>query len=262
MKGISGGIWMIAALCLAAAEAPAGFWDMDFEDHRTWKIAFAGGGFNMDPEGKVGFTTSGRDIVFGVDALGIDDLTSGWGTIDLQLFQKHHLRVHFLPLEFEGDVFTSIALPPDDPVFEFQDYVESTARLYTIQVSYLYDFYIGKHFTISPLITLGLVDAKVEIRDRTLGLGWEESQVVPLPEIGLRIEAYPFASLGLFAEAKGFTIGSKATEWDVQGGASVHVNKHFLLSASYRVIDYDVDWFDVIVDTRFKGPFFGAHVRF
>jgi hypothetical protein len=262
MKGISGGIWMIAALCLAAAEAPAGFWDMDFEDHRAWKIDLAGGGFNLDADGRVGFETGGRQITFGVDALGLDDITSGWGTIDLQLFRKHHLRFHFLPLRYDGDVFIATALPPEDPVFDFQDRVESTAKLYTYQLGYLYDIYLGKHFTISPLIILALVDAKLEIVDQTLILDWEESQLVPFAELGLRIAAYPFARLGLFVEGKGFTIGEKATEWDVMGGASVHVNKHFFVSASYRVIDYDVDWFDVVIDTRFKGPFFGAHLRF
>jgi len=262
MKRISGGISLIAALCLTAAEAPAGFWDMEFEDQRSWKVEFAGGGFKMDADGRVGFETGGRDIAFGVDALGLDDITSGWGTIDLQLFQKHHLRLHFLPLEYNGDVFTDVAIPPDDPVFEFQDRVKSTARLYTVQLTYLYDIYLGKHFTISPLLTLGLIDGKVEVRDRTLGIGWEESQLVPLPELGLRIEAYPLARVGIFAEAKGFTIGSKASEWDVQGGVSLHLNKHFFLSGSYRVIDYDVDWFDVIIDTRFKGPFFGGHLLF
>jgi len=264
MKRISGGIWVIAALCLTAAEAPAGFWDMEFEDLRTWKVELAGGGFNLDPEGRVGFETSGREIVFGVDSLGLDDITTGWGTINLQLFQKHHLRFHFLPIEYNGDVFTDVALPPPpaDPVIAFQDRVKSTAKLYTYQLTYLYDIYLGKHFTISPLFTVALVDAKVEVRDQTLGIGWEESQLVPFPEIGLRIAAYPLARVGLVAEAKGFTIGDKASEWDVRGGVTLHVNKHFFLSGSYRVIDYDVDWFDVIIDTRFKGPFFGAHLVF
>jgi len=28
------------------------------------------------------------------------------------------------------------------------------------------------------------------------------------------------------------------------------------------VIDYDVDWFDVVIDTRFHGPFVGGGLRF
>jgi hypothetical protein len=262
MKRFSGGIWMIAALCLTAAEAPASFWDMDFEDHRDWKVDLAVGGFNLDADGRVGFETAVGDIAFDVDALGLNDITSGWGTIDLQLIQKHHLRFHFLPIKYDGDVSFVVNIPPTNPVVRFLDRLDSTAKLHTYQLSYLYDIYLGKRFTISPLLTLAVVDAKLDVRDQTLRLSYEESQVVPFAEIGLRMEAYPLARVGLFAEGKGFTVGHKATEWDVQAGVSLHVNKHFFLSGSYRVIDYDVDCFDVVIDTRFKGPFFGAHVVF
>jgi hypothetical protein len=235
---------------------------MDFEDHRSWKIDLAGGGFNLDADGRVGFETAGGNITFDVNALGLNDITSGWGTVDLQLIQKHHLRFHFLPLKYDGDVSFIVNIPPRNPVISFPDRLESTAKLYTYQLSYLYDIYLGKHLTISPLLTLTIVDAKLDIRDQTSRLSFNESQVVPFPEIGLRIEAYPLARVGLFAEGKGFTVGHKATEWDAQAGVSLHVNKHFFLSGSYRVIDYDVDWFGIVIDTRFKGPFFGAHVVF
>ena len=70
------------------------------------------------------------------------------------------------------------------------------------------------------------------------------------------------ARLTIFGEAKGFTIGSKASVWDSGGGLRFHVNRNIYLSVSYRAIDYDIDWFDVIVDTRFHGPYIGAGLRF
>ena len=85
---------------------------------------------------------------------------------------------------------------------------------------------------------------------------------MPLPELGLRLEIYPFARLAIFGEAKGFTIGSKATEWDAGGGVKLFLNRHFYVQGSYRAIDYDVDWFDVVIDTRFQGPFVGGGLRF
>jgi len=85
---------------------------------------------------------------------------------------------------------------------------------------------------------------------------------VPLPELGVRLELFPLARLSIFGEAKGFTIGSKASEWDASGGIKLFVNRHFYVEGSYRAIDYDVDWLGVVIDTRFHGPFVGAVLRF
>jgi len=66
----------------------------------------------------------------------------------------------------------------------------------------------------------------------------------------------------VFAEAKGFTIGSPGTMWDVRGGLRLHPIRNFFLSGSYRVLDYDIDYLDVEVDVRIQGPFVGATLRF
>ncbi len=140
--------------------------------------------------------------------------------------------------------------------------MKSRAKLYTYQLSYLYAFHIGKWLELAPSITLGVIDARIEIRDTTLGLGFDYSQAVPVPEIGLRMKIRPHPRLTLFGEAMGFTIGDKATVWDASAGLKFHVNRNLYLSVSYRAIDYDIDWFDVVVDTRYHGPFMGVGLRF
>jgi len=262
MGRLSLAIGTAALLCLGGTSATAAWWDVDHDDHRTWKVALSGGAFRQDLDGRVRVDSALGSAMVDADVLDLEHEDSGWGEVDLQLFQKHHLRLLYLPIEFDGDAILELPIRFGDISFDISDRVTSELKIHTYEVSYRYDIYLGKRFTISPLLTVSLVDAKLDVADETLGLDWEEHQLVPFPELGLRIEAYPFARLGLFVEAKGFTIGDKATEWDVQGGASLHLNKHFLVSASYRVIDYDVDWFGVVIDTRFKGPFFGAHVVF
>jgi hypothetical protein len=258
---------------IAGADAPAaedsdsrqrssGFFAMDREDHRDWTFEVAGGAMYLDADGKIGFESNFGDVVFGVNTLDLEREWSGWARAELKLAGKHHLRFAFIPADFEGDTFVEIPLPPDDPIFVIGDRVESRAKLHTYQLSYLYDFNLGKYVTLSPSLTLGLIDAKIRIDDETLGIDFYEDQLVPLPELGLRLELYPCSRLSVFGEAKGFTIGSKATEWDASGGIKLFVNRHFYVEGSYRAIDYDVDWLDVVIDTRFHGPFVGGGLRF
>lgn len=259
----------------AAAVAPAdpvesgsagrssGFFAMDFEDHRDWSFDLGGGAMYLKPTGKVGFeSTNLGNVIFGVRSLGLDREWTGWARAEWKFRKKHHLRFAFLPIDFDGDTFISVSLPKNDPVFTIGDRVDSEAKLYTYQLSYLYDFHLGKYVNISPSFTLGLIDAKIDIQDRTLGLGFHESQLVPLPEIGLRVEVFPCSRLSIFGEAEGFTIGDNATEWDASAGVKLFVNRHFYVEGTYRAIDYDVDWFDVVIDTRFHGPFIGGVLRF
>jgi len=179
----------------AAADPPAaeasdsrqrstGFFAMDREDHRDWTLELAGGAMYLDADGKIGFESNSRDYVFGVNALDLEREWSGWAGIDLKFARKHHLRFGFLPVEFDGERSIEIALPPEDPIFAIGDRVESRAKLHTYQLSYLYDFYLGEYVTLSPSLTLGLIDAKVRIADDTLGLDFDEEQLVPLPELG------------------------------------------------------------------------------
>jgi hypothetical protein len=235
---------------------------MDHADHRDWTFDLGGGAMYLKATGRLGFESNLGQLVFGVSALDLNREWSGWARAELKLAKKHRLRFAFIPIEFDGNTFIELGLPPNDPVFTIGDRVDSKAKLHTYQLSYLYDFNLGKYVSISPSFTLGLIDANIRIQDNTLGLGFHEEQLVPLPEIGLRLELYPLARLSIFGEAKGFTIGEKATEWDASGGVKLFVNRHFYVEGSYRAVDYDVDWFDVVIDTRFHGPFVGAVLRF
>jgi len=246
-----------------SADRSRGFFAMDHEDHRDWTFDLGGGAMYLEANGRIGFeSTFGRQVTFGVSALDLEREWTGWARAELKFARKHHLRFAYLPIEFEGETFIQLSLPPDDPIFTIGDRVESRAKLHTYQLSYLYDIQLGRYVTVSPSFTLGLIDAKIRIDDETLGIDLDEEQLVPLPEIGLRIELYPLARLAIAAEAKGFTIGDKATEWDAGAGLRLFLSRHFYLEGSYRAIDYDVDCFDVVINTRFHGPFVGGVLRF
>jgi hypothetical protein len=246
----------------ATADDSRSFWSVDHDDHRTWKLALSGGVYEQKLEGQVQFDTAFGDAFVDVDILDLDKDTNGWGEVDLQLFQKHHLRFAYIPIQFDGDTVLSRTIEFGGGSFDITDRVSSTLEMNTYELSYRYDIYLGKWLTVSPLIQVSAVDGRAEISDETLGLGTEESQWVPVPALGVRAEFYPLSRIGIFAEGKGMTIGDPATMWDVQGGVTLHLLRWLSLRGSYRVIDYDVDYKGYKVDARIKGPFAGATLRF
>lgn len=246
----------------ASADDPRSFWSLDHDDHRTWTLALSGGVYRQKLSGDVSLDTSFGDAYVDVDILDLDDDTNGWGEVDLQLFQKHHLRLAYIPIKFDGDTILSQTIDFGGEEFEISDRVSSEVEMSTLELSYRYDIYLGPWVTLSPLIQVSAVDGRVKATDETLGLEAEESQWLPVPALGLRAEFYPLARLGLFAEGKGFTIGNPATMWDVQGGVTLHLLRWFALRGSYRVINYDVDYKGYKVNARVQGPYVGATLRF
>jgi hypothetical protein len=252
----------LGAVAAAAEESEAPWWGVGFDDHRAWTLALTGGAQRQDIDGDVRVALDFGDASVGTDALDFGRSTNGWGEVDLQAIQKHHLRFAYIPLEWNGD--TLLALPIDfgGDTFDVSDRVVSRVKLDTYELSYRYDFYLGEQITLSPIVQMSLVDGRIEVADQTLGVGYDESQLVPVPALGLRAEVYPLSRIGVFAEGKGFTIGSQGTMWDAQGGVSLHPLRSLSLKASYRVQDYDVDYSGVEFDARMMGPFLAATLRF
>ena len=262
MRRFSLSLWMTALLCLGATSARAAWWNVEYDDHRSWKIALSGGAFRQALDGKVQLDSALGSAMVDVDLLDVKHEDSGWAEIDLQLFRKHHLRLLYLPIEYDGDAALDEPIRFGDITFDLSDRVKSNLDLDDYEVSYRYDIYLGKWVTLSPLIQVSLIDGRIKVEDETQLVTLNESELVPVPALGLRAEVYPIAHLGAFAEAKGFTIGSAASTWDVQGGLRLHLIRNFFVSGSYRVIDYNVDYMDVDVDVRTQGPFVGATLRF
>jgi len=262
MRRLALAIWITALLCLGGASARAAWWNVEHDDHRTWKVALSGGALRQELDGKVQVDSALGSAMVDVDLLDLDHEDTGWAEIDLQLFQKHHLRLLYLPIEYDGDAVLDVPIRFGDITFDISDRVTSELDLDTYELSYRYDIYLGKWVTLSPLIQVSAIDGRIEVEDETQLVSLDESQWVPIPALGLRAEVYPIAHLGAFAEAKGFTIGSAGSMWDVQGGLRLHLIRNLFLSGSYRVIDYDVDYMGVDVDVRTQGPFAGATLRF
>jgi len=182
--------------------------------------------------------------------------------VDLQLFRGQHLRFAYTPLRLDASEVLDTAIVVDGTTYDPGDLVKSKIKLDQYELSFRSEFWLGDYVTIAPLLQVSLVDAKLGISNQTLGVSENVSGLLPLPYLGLRGEVYPLARLQLFAEGKGFTIGSAGTIWDVSGGAALHLTRNLSIMARYRVSDYAVEFLDSEIDLSLSGPQVGATLRF
>ena len=245
----------------ASAEEP--WYSVYRSDHREWTVALTGGMALLDLDGRGTIDESLGDTAISLDGtLDLSEVESFWGEIDLQLFRGQHLRFAYTPMRFEGTELLDVAIVVDGDTYGVGDLVDSKLKFDQYELAYRGEIWLGEYVSLAPLVQVTLVDGSVEISNETLGLSEKESLLLPLPYVGGRAEVHPLARLRLFAEAKGFTIGSKARLWDVLGGLSVQLTRNFSLMAQYRMSDYSVDFLDTEIDLSIGGPFFGTTVRF
>jgi hypothetical protein len=231
-------------------------------DHRDWTLSLSGGLTWLDLEGDGTFDVDAWDTEFSFDgSLGISDISTQWAEADLQLVSGHHLRVAYNPMGFDGNEALDTAIVVDGVTYDAGDLVDTNLKLDQYDLSFRSDFWVGEFLSISPLVQVSLIDAKVKLSNLTQGVSETEAVLVPLPYIGLRAELYPLARVGLFAEGKGLPLGSTATLWDVSAGMSLHVTRNLSLLGRYRLSHYGVE-FDSELDVDISGPQVGATLRF
>lgn len=242
------------------------FGEVNYEDHRLWKISVSAGYAIQKLNGDIDLGEDSSNIKFD-DVLNLDDDRKYWGQIDLQPFLRHHLRITYTPLEFDG----SSTVSADEP-FRLGNAnaivgtpIDSKIELTSYDIVYQYDAaFMGEKVTLSPLLQVSLLDLHGEIESQTAnGLVSESvSFFFPVPAIGFRMEAHPFRRFGFHTEVKGMTIGKTASTYDVEAGIMVHILRNLHLHAKYRYLVYDINTSGAKLDANISGPYMGLGVRF
>ena len=246
---------------LGRAEEP--WYSVHRGDHRDWTVSLTGGLSLLDLDGSGTVDEGLGDTNISLDGtLDLSGIESWWGEIDLQLLRGQHLRFAYTPMGFDGSEVLDTAIVVGGEIYDVGDLVDTDLKLDQYEISFRSEIWLGEYVSIAPLVQVTLVDASIEIEDKSQFISEKESALLPLPYLGLRAEVFPLARLGLFAEAKGFTIGSKGSVWDVSGGLSVHLTRNFSLMGRYRLSDYDVEYSDTEIDLSVGGLFLGTTVRF
>jgi opacity protein-like surface antigen len=255
-------VLLISALLtsLAAGSAEAAFWEVAHEDHRTWFLQFTGGVTMQRIEGDLSLDGSSKLDVD--DTLDLDNAKTYWGRLDFQPFIGHHLVTHYQPLSFKGENTLGEDLDFNGAIFPAGDLIESKIDLTVYDFSYRYDLFLGEKVNVSPIVSATLIDAKVEVEDKTAGLKESEDILFPMPALGVRVEGFPISRVGIFGEAKGFALGSKAITLNAEGGLSIHLIRNLALNATYRYTLYDVDHKSLDINTVMSGPYVGLSLRY
>lgn len=255
------GIALLLAPLRSGAEEP--WWSVYPSDHRQWTLALTGGFALLDLSGSGTVDESQGDTDIDLaGTLDLSDLQTLWGEADLQLFRGQHVRFAYTPIRFDASESLDESIVVDGVTYDVGDAVDSHLRLDQYELSFRSEIWLGEYVNVAPLVQVTLVDALIRLENDTQDIAEEETALIPLPYLGLRAEAYPIPRLAVFAEAKGFTIGSKASIWDATGGLSVHLTRNFSLMGKYRMSGYDVFFADSEIDLDVGGPYLGATVRF
>lgn len=246
-----------------ASAAGESWYEVSRGDHRDWTFSLSGGLalLHLNGRGTVDESLGDTRLSF-AGTLDVKDLDTPWGEADLQLLRGQHLRFGYHPMRFEGSQTLDSDIVVGGITYSAGDDVDSKLRLDQYELSFRSEFWLTEFVSIAPLAQVTLVDARVQVKDRTLGAEVTEKALLPLPYLGLRAEVYPLARLGLYAEGKGFTIGSPASIWEVSGGASLYLTRNLSLTGRYRYSDYAIDVSHSAIDLAIGGPYLGATVRF
>ena len=254
------GVTFLAPLA-GSAEEP--WYSVYRGDHRNWMVSLTGGGALIDLTGggTIDESVGDTDIDFS-GTLDLTEIESLWAEIDLQLLGSQHLRFGYTPMGFDASEVLDESIVVDGTTYDVGDLVDSDLELDLYEISFYSEIWITELINIAPVVQVTLADASVSIENQTLAVEEKVDALLPLPYLGLRGEFFPLARLELFAEAKGMTIGSPASIWEVIGGLQVHLTKNLSILGKYRLSDYQVEFSDTEIDLRLGGPYVGATVRF
>lgn len=260
VTAITGAAVLLAPL-RGGAEEP--WWSVYRSDHRQWTLSLTGGLALLDLSGTgtIDESQGDTDIDF-AGTLDLESLETLWGEADLQLFRGQHVRFAYTPMRFDASESLDESIEVDGVTYDIGDAVDSHLRLDQWELSFRSEFWIGEYVNVAPVVQVTLVDALIRLENDTQDIAEEEKALIPLPYLGLRAEVFPIPRLGLYAEAKGFTIGSRASIWDAMGGLSLHLTRNLSLTGRYRMAGYDVFFADSEIDLDVGGPYLGTTIRF
>lgn len=235
--------------------------EFSYQDVLDSKFSIRAGAWFQEIDGNFQLENGDSDVDLESD-LRLDDNDDFFVRVEFQPWQKHHIRIGYNGIEFDGNTVLNRPFIIDGDPYGAGDNVITDIQLNTYEIGYRYDLWRGDNYVIAPIFQINLIDFDVSINDRTAGLQADEDQIAPLPMIGLHGEFFPNSRFGVFADIKGFTIGSTASTVDMEVGGQVNVCRNFGIVAGYRYMYLDFDISDVQADITVDGPFIAGQVQF
>lgn len=205
----------------------------------------------------------GTDIDL-VDDLGIDDEES-FPEIRVRLgLGSHHLRYSYMSLSWDGS--TNIAdlagIDFGGTNFAQTTLVNTSLDIDYHRLGYEYDLIDILRNRITLIAELKYLEIETELDAPIAALNESESTSVPIPTVGIGVQAGLPALLDVSAEVTGIGLGSDAYFIDAEAMINFHPAPLFVVSGGYRYINLHAEDNDDKLDFLLDGPFLMVKIGF
>jgi hypothetical protein len=180
--------------------------------------------------------------------------------------KKHKLRVHYLPMSYQGDTILSKDIVFNGILFPIRIPVKTDFVWKAYRFTYEYDFIYTDRGYFGALVEAKYADAKLDLSS-PIASEFVQARA-PIPAIGLVGRVYPVSFLSISAEFSYFRLPDsvdenaqfRAVDYDVYG--TVNPTNNFGIQLGYRSIDMGFRLDQDEGSIKLKGPYVGGVIRF
>lgn len=172
-------------------------------------------------------------------------------------FGSHHLRYSYTSLSWDGEKTIAEALGIDFGGTNFADttFIETSLDIDYHRLGYEYDIIDIARNRVTFIIELKYLDVEAKLDAPIAGVNESEAIDIPIPTVGIGIQAGLPALLDLSAEVTGIGMARDAYFVDAEAMINFHPAPLFVISGGYRYINLHVDDNDDQLDFVLDGPF-------
>jgi hypothetical protein len=216
--------------------------------------------------GATGSVRSGPNAVDLESDLGIEQNRVLFaGRLTLKPGRRHRILVEGLPYRLRGSSDLSRDFSYSGRSFFVQDTISSSADLTYFVGGYQYDVVSNPGGHLGLQFTAGVMRAEGTVQSLRTGLTATESQVLPIPVVGVEAQRYlmPNKRIDLNGEFKGMSYGSLGRYTQGAFKVGVRLFSQVAAEAGYMFVDADLHTQSGTkgVNVNFRGPVFSLRYR-
>jgi hypothetical protein len=207
----------------------------------------------------MGTSTQEGTLLDIVDDLGIQDERTFDARATFKVKTKHKLKGAYLPIDYAGDQDALRNFNFKDTTYFRDDRVATTIKGSMWSGDYGYEFYQGPHGFVGALLGARIMDLDIVLVDVDSAQRETESEVSPLPVIGIEGRGYA-GKLSLEAEFAGLSVGSLGSYYEFEGSARFHISDRLAVMGGYRLFSAEIKEEPDFFKLRMSGWQFGLEL--
>lgn len=219
----------------------------------------------LSPSGSIAGNSTGTNQKLDVeDDLDLDNSENVTAEVAFQ-WGNTRLTFNYLPIEFSGTGTLTAAGLFNGQAFSVDDTVRSKLQADLYDIGYTYYLVnaddLPVRFQLGLELAVKVVDADVSFNDLDAGFTETGSWIIPIPTVGARTRIALADFVGLVGRV-GYLEYDGHHFLDAEAQIEFSPVPTVGLHAGYRYFDMKIDDEDILLETKFSGPFAGLFVRF